>query len=526
MERNGSKKAIIISISDYDLLQPLNFCRTDGIKMYELLKSIGYEIQEDHRLIGRVKWEEIRDAIIDFFRNRNVKPKDTLLFYYSGHGILDAFGDHYLAPSALNPIEPDSDGYPFDELTKMIRKSISQRIVTILDCCYSGAAMIGKGGDEDAANAGRKAIDEKSRILESGEGRCLLAASQAYQKAFETAQKNHSLFTYYLLEGLSGQAVDNDGNVTPDVLGKYAYDKIMSLPPEQIPLQRPIRKVEQSGEIILASYPHLARRNAVYVESTPVKDLESVVNKCRQYFKKGEFKLELDYLQEVINRYPNNSDLWNYKGVALSKLSRYDESISCFDIAIMLNPKSANLWMNKGDSLSKQGRIEESIKSFDNALKLDTNNSRALSLKAKLLINQRKYEEALECLDKATQKTNEKVLWNDKGVALAALGRYQEAIQSYENALKIDPNDGVSLNNKGLSLYNLRKYQEAINCFDRILVLNPNVRNVLINKYKALDKLGKTTEADRCYERSQRCKAVMGYSNRELYDANGRLISQ
>ena len=114
-----------------------------------------------------------------------------------------------------------------------------------------------------AANAGRRAIDEKTRILERGEGKCILAASQAYQKAFETVQKENSLFTHYLLEGLSGQAIDNNGNVTPDSLGKYAYEKIVSLPPEQMPRQRPIRKGEQSGEIILVSYPHLARRKTV-----------------------------------------------------------------------------------------------------------------------------------------------------------------------------------------------------------------------------------------------------------------------
>jgi uncharacterized caspase-like protein len=251
MERNGSKKAIVIGISDYDLLQPLNFCKIDGVKMYELLSSIGYEIQENHKLIGRVKWDHLRTAVVDFFRNRNVKPRDTLLFYYSGHGVLDAFGDHYLAPSALNPFEPDTNGFHFDELTKMMHKSISQRIVTILDCCYSGAANIGKGGEEDAANAGRKAIDEKSRILERSKGKCILAASQEYQKSFETIQKDNSLFTYYLLEGLRGQATNNDGNVTPDSLGNYAYEKIMSLPSEQIPMQTPIIKGEQSGDIIL-----------------------------------------------------------------------------------------------------------------------------------------------------------------------------------------------------------------------------------------------------------------------------------
>jgi uncharacterized caspase-like protein len=146
----------------------------------------------------------------------------------------------------------------------MIDKSDSQRTVTVLDCCYSGAAKIGKGGgEEDVANAGRKVIDEKSRILERGDGKCILAASQAYQKAFETTLQEHSLFTYYLIEGLRGneETVDNYGCVTPDSLGRYVYDKIMSLPPEQRPAQKPIRKVQQSGDIVLAYYPEFSKTN-------------------------------------------------------------------------------------------------------------------------------------------------------------------------------------------------------------------------------------------------------------------------
>lgn len=75
MKRNGgSKKALVIAVSNYDLLQPLTFCLNDGNEMYMILKNLGYEILESHKLIGRVKWDDLRHAIIDFFRNRNVKP--------------------------------------------------------------------------------------------------------------------------------------------------------------------------------------------------------------------------------------------------------------------------------------------------------------------------------------------------------------------------------------------------------------------------------------------------------------------
>lgn len=71
---------------------------------------------------------EVRSAIADFFRNINVTPSDTLVFYYSGHGVLDN-GDHYLAPSETNPFSPDNNRFHFEEITRLINKSHSRKIV-------------------------------------------------------------------------------------------------------------------------------------------------------------------------------------------------------------------------------------------------------------------------------------------------------------------------------------------------------------------------------------------------------------
>ena len=83
-------------------------------------------------------YESMREAIIDFFTDVNTKAEDTLLFYYSGHGIPDVDGDIYLASSEIDPDAPFRKGFSFNELTKMIQRSVSIRIVTVLDCCYSG----------------------------------------------------------------------------------------------------------------------------------------------------------------------------------------------------------------------------------------------------------------------------------------------------------------------------------------------------------------------------------------------------
>jgi hypothetical protein len=296
----GIKKGLIISVSDYDVLQPLEFCKNDGNEMYEILKSLDYEIQADHKLIGRVKWIDMRSAIVDFFRNSNVKPSDTLLFYYSGHGVLEN-GDHYLAPSETDPFSPDKNGFLFEEFTRLMNKSYSRKIVSILDCCYSGAARVGKGSADEAAKLGRMAIDDGSKTLERGEGKCILAASQAYQNAFETLAQDHSLFTYYLLEGLKGKqaaAVDEGGYVTPDSLGRYVYNAIMSLPPERRSMLKPVRKVEESGDIALAYYPQLRRTEKI---DSQARQNSSARSKDSVDKDSAEKSLQLsDFLKKVI----------------------------------------------------------------------------------------------------------------------------------------------------------------------------------------------------------------------------------
>ena len=264
------KKALIISVSDYkSSLQTLDFCKNDGQDTYQLLKSLKYEIADYHKLIGHVTYESMREAIIDFFTDVNNKAEDTLLFYYSGHGIPDIDGDIYLASSEIDPDAPYRRGFSFNELTKMIQRSVSIRIVTVLDCCYSGAAKLSKGHEEDAAKLGTVAIDSKANVLQQGEGKCLLAASQAPQEAYALKEGDHSIFTYYLLQGLRGteKSVDSDGNITPYSLGNFIYRSILNLPAVKRPKQKPITKVEASGDIILASYPNLSRSKPV---SSPI----------------------------------------------------------------------------------------------------------------------------------------------------------------------------------------------------------------------------------------------------------------
>ena len=253
----GKRKALIVAISEYDQLGNLDFCKSDGHAVHNILLAHNYDIPEQLRLIGRVDGYLLREKIIDFFTDSSVTLEDTLLFYYSGHGIPDSGGQVYLCASEINVDRPYRCGFSFQDLTDMMNRSISKKIIAILDCCYSGTAEISKGGEHDAAKLGNAAIVRGMNTLTEGEGRCILASSQANQEAYALMEENHSVFTHFLIKGLSGdkQAMDKYGYVTADSLAKFIYDGIMSLPVDKRPKQKPVRKMDISGEIVIAHYP-------------------------------------------------------------------------------------------------------------------------------------------------------------------------------------------------------------------------------------------------------------------------------
>ena len=135
--------------------------------------------------------------LISFF-NTNNKPDDTLLFYYSGHGVPDRDGDTYLASSDIDPDPPFREGFSFEQLTRAWQGSISTRIVAVLDCCYSGAAKISKGQEEDAVTLGAKAIDNKLRKFEQGqgEGNCIGLALPRLPRRHIHCQRKTTAYTH------------------------------------------------------------------------------------------------------------------------------------------------------------------------------------------------------------------------------------------------------------------------------------------------------------------------------------------
>jgi len=95
----------------------------------------------------------------------------------------------------------------------------------------------------------------------------------------------------------------------------------------------------------------------------------------------------------------------------------------------------------------------------------------------------KKYTDAIDCYDQVLKINPENAdALNNKGVALAALGKYEEAVCYYNQFLKNCPKDVLVLVNKGRALSKMLKYTEALECFDEVLKINPDNSHALYNK--------------------------------------------
>ena len=56
----------------------------------------------------------------------------------------------------------------------------------------------------------------------------------------------------------------------------------------------------------------------------------------------GNFNDALSSFEQAILLDQNNPDLWNLKGIALRSLGRYDEAVDCFNKSLEIDPRDKN----------------------------------------------------------------------------------------------------------------------------------------------------------------------------------------
>ncbi|MGF2035678.1 MAG: hypothetical protein RMZ43_010255 [Nostoc sp. CmiVER01] len=102
----------------------------------------------------------------------------------------------------------------------MANTSRSKRQVVILDSCFSGAFAEGLSAKDDGT------INIREQL--GGEGRAVLTSSSSTQYSFEQQGSDLSIYTRYLIEGITTGAADLDED------GVAPLTSCMSMPAEKL----------------------------------------------------------------------------------------------------------------------------------------------------------------------------------------------------------------------------------------------------------------------------------------------------
>ena len=115
----------------------------------------------------------------------------------------------------------------------------------------------------------------------------------------------------------------------------------------------------------------------------------------------------------------------------------------------------------------------------------------------------KEYEAAIASYDQVLRiKPDDYKAWYKRGIALVDLGRYEEALVSYKQAIELKPDDYWIWSNQGDALYELELYEEAITSYDKFIEFNSKYYWAWFNRGNALRELSSYEEAIASYNQA------------------------
>jgi len=158
---------------------------------------------------------------------------------------------------------------------------------------------------------------------------------------------------------------------------------------------------------------------------------------------------------------------------------------------------------NAAGCLLELGRRAEAEKEYRRALTLDPTQDEAAANLGRLLRERGQTEEASKVLDGAVAAgSHGEQLFEERGNALADLGRLADALRDYRESARRNPLDPVPLENAARAAYRLGKAREAAQLYERLLQIQPNRLDAWKTAGAIYLELGDGEGATRCFRRA------------------------
>ena len=272
---------LLVGVNQYQdrqNLPSLQYSALDCQGLGEALKSatvslMAKEVIIHHDFITqRPLIADVRQSIATIINSAS--PNDTILFYFSGHGILEpSTGEVVLCLADTQTERLSTTGLPLNTLLKQLSNCPASQQLVWLDACHSGGMTLRGTSKISLPNPSSQLVEVLRNKASESKGFYALLSCDQTQQSWEFPELGHGVFTYYLMRGLRGEAADSQGIIEADALYQYVYHQTLRYIDKtnqqirlinqqkssrgerelqsEFPLQTPKRIVEGFGKVVL-----------------------------------------------------------------------------------------------------------------------------------------------------------------------------------------------------------------------------------------------------------------------------------
>jgi uncharacterized caspase-like protein/peptidoglycan/xylan/chitin deacetylase (PgdA/CDA1 family) len=387
----GTSWAVVIGVDAYGKWPRLQYAVRDAQAVRQtLIEKFGFK--DDH-VFALENGDATRNNILAMFHDKlahgGVGKSDRIFVFFAGHGATRRLSSGrdlgYIVPVDSDPNQFATDAIPMTEIQNVAESLSARHVLFVMDACYSGLGLT-RGG------AGAYLKENARRV-----GRQMLTAGGTDQLVADGGPNGHSVFSWTLLQGLSGKAdLNGDGLIAATELAAYVAPAVSavsqqtpafgSLPgseggdfvfelPGETEFLSP-QTTQLSGEAIALNSKLDATRPA-----SALSGPESVAGKA------APAAIAIKDLQgneqtiappaPVPLSARQQAQRANDRGLQLYREKQYEAAEAQFTEALKLRPDFALAANNLGFVYFRQEKYKEAARWFENTIKMDR--SRAIA---------------------------------------------------------------------------------------------------------------------------------------------------
>src|SRR5262245_15005568 len=412
---NPNQWALLIGVGDYPgNTVDLKYPGADARSIKDLLISSAGFAENHVRLLtddgageARATKQNVFDAIDQYLAPR-VQPGHEIIIFLAGHGIVDGVGAQ--AKSYFLPVDTDIQSketvartaIDMEELISKLSALKASQFTLFYDACREDPSP-GRGFK------GNPLTDVTARILTLTPTRVqqsrpqapaptsvVFYACQIGERAFESSQLQHGVFTYYILRGLRELANRPDGRVEAGQLAGYLSENVRKWSQEAknpfgqdqnptmvatdvrgpvmdarvLPLYGNVPETTAASGIRLTTYPEGATISINGKEAgrgTIQKDLppnQYTVRAELPGFQPSETKISViaGYRQEITIDLQASTGNSNYeKGIQFERRQLWARAFASYQQGMREDPNSESGYESLAQAYGKNGRYREAI---------------------------------------------------------------------------------------------------------------------------------------------------------------------